>query len=99
MRMGVVKTSKDQALLVSNSSKAQEKGKSKKKDPKVVDSKPKKNQQTSEVASDSKKKKKKCPYCMRGFHPEDQCTKKTLDQMKAMCTEQYFPSTKSSNVR
>ena len=41
MRMGVMKTSKDQALLVSNSSKAQAKGKSKKKESKAIDSKPK----------------------------------------------------------
>ena len=34
--MGVIKTSKDQSLLVSDSSKAQEKGKSKKKEPKAV---------------------------------------------------------------
>ena len=39
--MEVVKTSKDQAFLVTDSSKVQEKGKSKKKDPKLVDSKPK----------------------------------------------------------
>ena len=40
IRMGVIQTSKDQDLLVTNSSKAQEKGKSKKKEPKVADSKP-----------------------------------------------------------
>ena len=83
IRMGVIKTSKDQALLVTNSRKAQYKGKSKKKDPKVVDLKPKQNQQTSEGASGSNKKKKfekkKCPYCMRSFHLEDSCMKKTLD--------------------
>ena len=43
MRMGVIKTSKDQALLVFYSSKAQAKGKSKKKEPKAADSKPKQN--------------------------------------------------------
>ena len=59
MRMGVIKTSKDQDLLVSDSSETQEKGKSKKKEPKVADSKPKQNQQASEGASDSKKKNAK----------------------------------------
>ena len=83
--MGVIKTSKYQALLVTDSSKAQEKGISKKKEQKAADSKPKQNQQTSEGASGSKKKNKKCPYCMRGFHPEDSCMKKTLDQMKYLC--------------
>ena len=75
MRMGVIKTSKYQALLVTDSSKVQEKGKSKKKEPKAADL----NQQTSERASGSERKKKKCPYCVRGFHPEDSCMKKTLD--------------------
>ena len=55
--MGVIQTSKDQALLVTDSSKVQAKGKSKSKEPKAVDSKPKKNQQASEGASGSKKKK------------------------------------------
>ena len=57
IRMGVIQTSKDQALLVTDSSKAQEKGKSKKKDPKTAGSKPKPNQQASERAFGSKKKK------------------------------------------
>ena len=71
--MGVIKTSEDQAFLVTDSSKVQSKGKSKKEDPKEADL----NQQTSERASDSKRKKKKCPYYMRGFLPKDSCMKKT----------------------
>ena len=71
--MGVIKNSKYQSLLVTNSTKAQAKGKSKEKEPKANDSKPKENQKTFEGASGSKKKKKfeknMCPYCMRGFHP------------------------------
>ena len=82
IRMGVIQTSKDQALLDIDSSKVQEKGKSKKKDPKAADLKPKQNQEASEGPSDSKRKNKKCPYCMRGFYPEDSCMKKTLNQMK-----------------
>ena len=46
IRMGAIHTSKDQSLLVTNSSKVQAKGKSKKKEPKAADSKPKQNQQT-----------------------------------------------------
>ena len=50
---------------------------------------PKENQNNFEGTSNSKKNKKlenkKCPYCMRGFHPEDSCMRKTLDQMKALC--------------
>ena len=55
--MGVIQTSKDQGLSVTNSSKAQAKGKSKKKEPKATNSKPKQDQQTFEGASGSKKKK------------------------------------------
>ena len=55
--MGVIQTSKDQAPLVTVSSKVQAKGKSKKKEPKTADLKPKQNQQASEGASGSKKKK------------------------------------------
>ena len=91
IRMGVIQTSKDQAILVTDSTKVQSKGRPKGKEPKVADSKPKENQETSEGASGFKKKKKfekkKCPYCMRGFHPKDSCTKKTLDQMKHLCVQ------------
>ena len=86
MRMGVIKTSKDQALLVSDSSKAQAKGKSKKK-PKAADSKPKQNQQAFEGASSSKKKKfekKLCPYFEKGYHLEEHCMRRKLDEMTAL---------------
>ena len=85
--MGVIKTSKYQSLLVCDSSKAQEKGKSKKKEQKETDSKPKQNQQTSQGAFNSKKKKfenKLCPYCAKGYHLEDHCMKKQIDQMSAL---------------
>ena len=84
--MGVIKTSKDQYLLVTDSSKVQEKGKSKKKEPKTTYSEPKQNEKIL-GSYGSKKKNKMCPYCMRGFHPEDSCMKKTLDQMKALCVQ------------
>ena len=83
LQMGVIKTSKYQSFLVTDSTKAQAKGKSKGKEPKAVDSKPKENQKTSEGARGFKKKKKfekkMCPYCMRGFHPEDSCMKNQVD--------------------
>ena len=72
--MGVLQTSKNQALLMSNSTNAQAKGKYKGKEPKSYYSKPKESQKSSKGALVSKKKKKfektKCPYCMRGFHPK-----------------------------
>ena len=60
---------------MADSTKAQDKGRHKGKEPKASDSKPKENQKTSKGASGSKKRKifekKMCPYCMRGFHPKD----------------------------
>ena len=50
--------------------------------------KPKENHRSSDGASGSKKKKKfektRCPYCMRGFHPERKCMKKTIDQLSTL---------------
>ena len=72
--MGVIKTSKYQALLVSDSSKVQEIRKSKKKETKETNSNPKQNQQTSEGAFGYKKnnfENKLCPYCEKGYHIED----------------------------
>ena len=72
--MGVLQTSKNQALLMSNSTNAQAKGKLKEKEPKASDSKPKESQNYSERGFSAKIKKKfektKRPYCMRGFHPK-----------------------------
>ena len=91
VQMGVLQTSKNQALLVTYSTKAQAKGRNKGKEPKASNSKPKESHKSSEGASGSKKKKKfekkMCPYCMRVFHPEDSCMKKTLDQLKALCVQ------------
>ena len=87
IRMGVINTSKDQALLVTDSSKAREKGKSKKKELKAAYSKPKPNHQSSEGAFGSKKKKfekKICPYCEKGYHLEEHCMRKKLDEMSSL---------------
>ena len=46
--MGVIHISKDQALLVMDSTKEKAKGRPKGKDPNAFDSKPKENQKTSE---------------------------------------------------
>ena len=74
VQMGVLQTSKNQSLLMSDSNN----------DPKATDSKPKENQISSVGALFSIKEKTKCPYCMRGFHPESQCMKNTLDQLKTL---------------
>ena len=87
IQMGVIHNSKYQYLLVTDSSKVQEKGKSKKKEPKEVDSKPKPNQQASKGASVSKKnkfEKKLCLYCEKGYHLEENCMRKQLDEMSSL---------------
>ena len=80
VQMEVLQTSKNQALLMTESINAQDKGRHKVKDSKSSDSKPKEIHNPFEGASGSKKKKKfentKCPYCIMGFHPENQCMKK-----------------------
>ena len=84
VQMGVIDTSKKLELLVTDSNNAQARGKHKGMDTKNIDSKPKENHDSSNGASSSKKKKKfektRCTYYMRGFHPESQCMKKTIDQ-------------------
>ena len=86
--MGVLQTSKNQSLLVTDSTKAQDKGRAKGKEPKAYDSKPKESKKTPEGSLSSKKKKKfeknMCPYCMRGFHLEDSCMKKQVDKLTAL---------------
>ena len=74
--------------MVRDSNNEQERGKHKGKETKKIDSKPKEKQESSDGALGSKKKKKfektKCPYCMRGFHPESHCMKKTIDQLSTL---------------
>jgi len=98
--MGVIQTSKDQSLLVIESSKAQEKGKSKKKEPKEADSKPKPNQKASEGASNPKKKKFKknlCLYCEKGYHLEENCMRKQLDEMSALLNQHNIAPPREKN--
>ena len=83
VQMGVIQTSKNQALLVAESNNGQARGKHKRKETKNSDSNPKENKKSSDGALGSKKKKKfektRCPYYMRGFHPESQCMNNTID--------------------
>ena len=83
--MGVLGTSKNLALLVVDSNNAQEIWKHKGKETKNTYSNPKENTLSSDGTSSSKKKKKlkkaKCPYNMRGFHPESRYMNKTIDRL------------------
>ena len=88
VQLGVLQTSKNQALLMTDYTNVQDKGENMRKEPTAFDSKPKESQKSSEGASSSKKKKKfektKYPYCMRGFHPESQRMKKQIDQKSSL---------------
>ena len=98
--MGVIQTSKYQVILVTDSSKVQAKGKSKKKEPKAVDSKPKQNQQAFEGASGSKKKKfekKLCPNCEKGYHLEEHCMRKQLDEMSTLLKKHKISPPRAKN--
>ena len=72
VQMGVIQTSKNQALLMTGLNNAQERGKHKGKETKTIDLKPRENLISSDGASGSNKKKKfkktRCPYYMRVFH-------------------------------
>ena len=85
VQMGVLQTSKNLALLVTDSNNVQVRGKDKGKE----------DQQSSNGASGSKKNKKfektRCPRCMRGFHPENQCMKKTIEQLSTFLEKTIFP--------
>ena len=79
-----IHTSKNQALFVGDSNNAQERGKHKGKETKNIDSNPKENHKSSDGSSGSRKEKTRCPYCLRGFHLESHCMKKTLYQLTTL---------------
>ena len=62
VQMGVLQTSRNQALLMSDSTNVQAKGKHKGKEPKASDSKPKESHNYFERALGSKKKEKVLKY-------------------------------------
>ena len=73
---------------MTDSNNVQERRKHKGKETKNIDSKPKENQESSDGASGSIKKNKfektKCPYYMRGFHPDSQCMKNKINQISTL---------------
>ena len=102
----MIKTSKNQALLVTDSNNVKARGKHKRKETKNIDLKPKENHISFDGALGSKKNKKfektKCPYCMRGFHIEGQCMKKIIDKMSTLLEHNNISlpqRVKKSNVR
>ena len=79
VQMGIIRSSKDQALFAEGSKAMNGKGK-KKNEP------PKENEQSDESSClrRSKNKGKEnilCSYCGRGFHPESSYMRRNIDQI------------------
>ena len=78
IQMGIIRSSKDQALVAVGPRVAIDKGKKK-------DESPMEKEQSNEP-SHSKRSKKNgkgktlCSYCGRGFHPERSCMRRQLDE-------------------
>jgi hypothetical protein len=85
VQMGAIKHSKNQALAATDAPKSS--GKDKKKGTgKFPESKKERFVQSSENSSETKGKKKKkertlFSYHSKGFHPEENCMRKTIDEM------------------
>ena len=92
--MGIIKSSRDQALHVSRPKYLKNKGKQQK-NPKTKFEAPNpkvENQQHEESSGSKKNKGKghhrmekvKCSYYGKGFHPEHACMKKNLDEATSL---------------
>jgi hypothetical protein len=84
VQMGVIKSSKNQALAATDAPKRSGKDKQKGKG-KFPESKKERSSQYSENSSEPKGKKKKeitlCNYCSKVFHPKENFMRKTIDEM------------------
>jgi hypothetical protein len=84
VQMGSIKRSKNQALVATDAPKRSGKDKQKGKG-KFPESKKERSAQSSDNSSEPKGKKKKeitlFIYCSKGFHPEENCMRKTIDEM------------------
>eukprot|EP00253_Pinus_taeda_P034319 PITA_34319 len=91
VQMGAIKHSKNQALAATDAPKSSGRDKQKGKG-KFNESKKERPVQYSESSSLPKGKKNKertlCIYCSKGFHPEENCMRKTIDKM-AKKLQQY----------
>jgi hypothetical protein len=86
--MGSIKGSRDHSLAANEASKTNSKDQKKGKGKNPEARKEKFSKPTDESSSDHKGKKKKerskCSYCQKGYHPEDSCMMKTIDEMAKM---------------
>ena len=89
--MGIIISSKDQALFIGGPKATNGKGKQNNQNTKFDAPNPKEKPHQLDEPSGSRKNKNKgkegkekvkCFYCKMGFHPEISCMKKQLDDMK-----------------
>jgi hypothetical protein len=84
VQIGAIKNSKNQALVATDAPKSSGKDKKKGKG-KFPESKKERSSQSSDNSSEPKVKKKKeitlCRYYSKGFHPEQNFMRKTIDEM------------------
>ena len=94
---------KNRSLLAEDSGKAQDKGNKKGKEDKFFDLKSNEKHNPSDGALGSKKnknkkfEKSKWSYCMRGFHQESQCMKKTIDQLSKLLEQNNIDLSQGAN--
>ena len=79
IQMGIIRSSRDQALVVGGPKGANDKGKQR-------DKSPVKKEQSNEPSGSKRSKKNGkgkvlCSYCGRGFHSESSCMRRQLDEM------------------
>ena len=77
--MGIIQSSKDQALVAGGPKVANEKGKQKDESP--IEKEQSKEPSGSKRSKNNGKGKTLCSYCGRGFHPESSCMRRTIDEM------------------
>ena len=92
VQMGIIRSSKDQALFVSGPKDLKGKGKNNQKSKFDAPNTKEKNQQHEEPSGSKKHKNKgnqgkekvKCSYCGKGFHLEHACMKNNIDEMNSL---------------
>ena len=99
MNMGLIKSSKPQAL-VANESKVQKESDNLDKKQKKKKNKPhKESESSSSKGETSKKEKPFCAYCKKDGHEEHYCYKKDIDELKNLLKKNHidFPSRMSES--
>ena len=79
IQMGIIRSSKDQALVAGGPKVANDKGK--KRDKSHVKKEWSNDPSSLKRSKKNDKGKTLCSYCGMGFHPESSCMRRTIDEM------------------